>query len=1372
MKSNVGKRMWALLLSACLLLGLIPVWMPVEAEAVSGVDSLTCAGFISNPVRQNYIDVMMKYYINNNSSLQSTLNSGKSVVFMFEGGSDNYDKYAYVDAAGSTRLQAVCIVVQLDSSGKAAIVFNSENCSSLPDDANWSTPGYETSGSTTILDGIYSFQTVNHNGNYAGFNTSCYKGWYIPYSGSTGYKYACEGINIHTRSVSYCGGSSYGWCNSAGCQVIGYGASSSNEYNTFVKRVAGISFNAYDGTQRTYSSGVWVNKGYYVVDRQLGLMNPSGTDYGSGSLIELYGKADLAGITEFSTSARANAKFGYTSECTIYPSYCQFKTTQNTQINSQPCASGSNDSKTLQSVSSGATYTSTGLYKNPEGKLWYQVSLSNGTTGYINGAHTSYIKDLTSDITISDCQTPNGHVAGNKYSVTGNVASKYNCIETVATWIHSGFGTSGITVAGYQDTVNGKAYNLLNSNVDFNTTFNVIGVGNYTYAISVTYINYYAKGGTSTVSNTGTKYLCAEYFVVIPSSVSQSSCNHSYTTTVLEAATCTESGVSVKSCGTCGYVTQTNVAASGHQYTDWYTVNPTCDTDGSRSRTCKVCSNVEKQLLAAKGHSYSVLVRGATCNQYAIYEYTCSSCGDYYKLNAGELTSQWIAEVPLGMNASDFRTTTQYRYSDYQTQTSTSSSLSGYTLKGTDWVKASSGSVKYVESWPTGFSSSSSLYSTYNKQSNKVAVSETENAKTEVNSDAVCGYLYYHWCYSSSNYSQATSSGDYTTFHAYYSTTSPDSYTCDTSDNSYKTSHSGCSNSGWYFVTEVYEQKYTNYNKQYVFERWTEFSSWSNTQAIASATRKVETRTAYQLKSASLGTHIWRDGVCSSCGKGCSHAWSNGRCTTCGYGCTHNWVNGACASCYVKCTHNWSNEICSQCGMKCSHSYSDGICTVCGHKEAVTEYYLFGFINGSDYACEGDYANLGEYRFVNGKLVAFFATDSYVGVKTGDNSKWFMTTGWLGTDVSTATLYETGTLGNADKLFVPGGVQVTFNLTQNADGTLTLSYMTVKPSTTLPTVTLKSPALTFKDEVLINAFFTVSDWTNVKECGMITYSSKVSVWNVDNAENVIPGCVYDSSKGYYYATSSGIEAKRLGDTVYLSVYCKMVDGTYVYSKLASYSPKTYAYNQLKTSSDAKVKALMVAMLNYGAAAQSYFNYNTGALVNKDLTTTQKTLATQYRSSMVAAVGTVDSGKVGIFTNSGGFSKRVPAITFGSAFSINYFFVPSNTPSGGLKLYYWNQSDYDAATTLTPSNSTGSIKLTLINGQYQGEISGISAKDLDKTIYVAAGYNSNGRSYCSGVLPYSIGAYCVSQAAKGGDVQSLAEATAVYGYYAKQYFENA
>ena len=106
----------------------------------------------------------------------------------------------------------------------------------------------------------------------------------------------------------------------------------------------------------------------------------------------------------------------------------------------------------------------------------------------------------------------------------------------------------------------------------------------------------------------------------------------------------------------------------------------------------------------------------------------------------------------------------------------------------------------------------------------------------------------------------------------------------------------------------------------------------------------------------------------------------------------------------------------------------------------VVDYYLFGYINGANYACEEDYENMGEYKFVNGKLTAQFDQTSYVAVKTTDNENWYMTDGWQG-EVTEVTLYNTSALGEtANKLMVPGGVEVTFTLAENADDTLTLSY--------------------------------------------------------------------------------------------------------------------------------------------------------------------------------------------------------------------------------------------------------------------------------------------------------------------------------------------
>jgi hypothetical protein len=276
--------------------------------------------------------------------------------------------------------------------------------------------------------------------------------------------------------------------------------------------------------------------------------------------------------------------------------------------------------------------------------------------------------------------------------------------------------------------------------------------------------------------------------------------------------------------------------------------------------------------------------------------------------------------------------------------------------------------------------------------------------------------------------------------------------------------------------------------------------------------------------------------------------------------------------------------------------------------------------------------------------------------------------------------------------------------------------------------------------------------------------------SVETADHVIPGATYEESSGRYFSSSQGIHAKYLGDTVYLAIYAQLTDGTYAYSKLAPYSPITYATNQLKNSTDAKLKQLVAAMLNYGAEAQLFFGHNTSALANSSLTAAQKALPVTYSASMISAVSAPSLTKQGAFANNSGYASRKPAISFEGAFCINYFFTPKHTPEGEVTLYYWNAADYRDASVLTVDNASGSLKMSgSETGEYRGDITGIPAKSLSEAVYVAAVYKNGGTTWTSGVLGYSIGVYCAKQAASGGDIAALAKATAVYGYHAKAYF---
>ena len=105
------------------------------------------------------------------------------------------------------------------------------------------------------------------------------------------------------------------------------------------------------------------------------------------------------------------------------------------------------------------------------------------------------------------------------------------------------------------------------------------------------------------------------------------------------------------------------------------------------------------------------------------------------------------------------------------------------------------------------------------------------------------------------------------------------------------------------------------------------------------------------------------------------------------------------------------------------------------------DYYLVGWINGADYGFGTDYATIGDYKFVNGKLTVTFAEDSYVCLKTGDNANWYSTATYLPVATSGSAVFETSSETIFEKVGVPAGT-VNFTLVDNGDGTLTLSYTT------------------------------------------------------------------------------------------------------------------------------------------------------------------------------------------------------------------------------------------------------------------------------------------------------------------------------------------
>ena len=323
----------------------------------------------------------------------------------------------------------------------------------------------------------------------------------------------------------------------------------------------------------------------------------------------------------------------------------------------------------------------------------------------------------------------------------------------------------------------------------------------------------------------------------------------------------------------------------------------------------------------------------------------------------------------------------------------------------------------------------------------------------------------------------------------------------------------------------------------------------------------------------------------------------------------------------------------------------------------------------------------------------------------------------------------------------------------------------------VPTVKMSSVSLALKDEVKFTGYFTIENIdASTATMGLMTFENAPTDVSVDTADHVIPGATYQSSKDRYIGYSQGIPAKEMGDLFYICAYVQLENGTYVYSDVVEYSVEKYAYAMLDYTNDADLQKLLIAMLNYGAEAQLYFGYNTDDLVNADLTDEQKNSLNSYSSDLMDAIVTADSSKTGNFVyTEAAFSTKTVNVTAGGALALNCRFNPAYTMDGDMTLYYWDAATYNNVSELTTANATGSATMTVVNGAYQASVTGIAAKDIDKTIYAVGVYESDGVTYTTGVISYNLNTYFDILPQVRPACQGVCEAAVVYCDYAKLYF---
>lgn len=154
-----------------------------------------------------------------------------------------------------------------------------------------------------------------------------------------------------------------------------------------------------------------------------------------------------------------------------------------------------------------------------------------------------------------------------------------------------------------------------------------------------------------------------------------------------------------------------------------------------------------------------------------------------------------------------------------------------------------------------------------------------------------------------------------------------------------------------------------------------------------------------------------------------------------------------------------------------------------------------------------------------------------------------------------------------------------------------------KPSPVINTVSLSlESSITMNFKVLKSSLSSFDEFYMTFECG-------------GKEEKVTD---YKETDKYYVFSYKGINPQLMNDNVTAVLHAKNKSGEYTSPKKIM-SVKEYAYTMLDRYSDdehAKLRTLLVDLLNYGAAAQIYAGYQTDNLVNSALTDVQKDWASK------------------------------------------------------------------------------------------------------------------------------------------------------------------
>lgn len=247
---------------------------------------------------------------------------------------------------------------------------------------------------------------------------------------------------------------------------------------------------------------------------------------------------------------------------------------------------------------------------------------------------------------------------------------------------------------------------------------------------------------------------------------------------------------------------------------------------------------------------------------------------------------------------------------------------------------------------------------------------------------------------------------------------------------------------------------------------------------------------------------------------------------------------------------------------------------------------------------------------------------------------------------------------------------------------------------------------------------------------------------------------------YYRFDYKEVSAKEIGDTLTASL--EFTKGEREYNgKVDEYSLKQYAEERLAASANESFKRLLVDLLNYGAAAQSYFEYKTDKPVNADLTEEQKALSLGKYNGITKVVSDEDTGvyEAEITRKNIKFGNRIELLVATS------FGIDSNLSGVKLKVIYTTASGEEGVETIDGADF---VYRTDVNS-YTAYFNGLKASEFRSVLFLTL---VRGDEAISATVKYSLDTYAANrlEASTDENYKELLKKTLIYSDSAKNYFE--